>query len=75
MLEAYWIDHGHMTQGFFPVCWEWGRVPCNWENSAVLVQFGKNLKQNEHNKLRKFTLRLARYGFSFHTMYFSVSGH
>ena len=47
---------GALMPGFFPVSWEWGRVPCNWENSAVLVQFGENLKENELNKLRKFTL-------------------
>ena len=41
---------------FFSVCWEWGRVPCNWENSAVLVRFGKSSKEYKLDKLRKFTL-------------------
>ena len=30
------------VQGLYPVLWEWGRVPCNWENSVILVQFGKS---------------------------------
>ena len=41
---------------FFPLCWERGRVPCIWENSAVLVRFGKSSKEYELDKLRKFTL-------------------
>ena len=40
----------------FSFCWEWDRVSWNWENSALLVQFGKSLKENELDKLRKYTL-------------------
>ena len=46
-----------ISRVFFPVRWEWGRVPCNWENSAVFVQFGKRIKKYELYKLRKFTLK------------------
>ena len=41
---------------FFQSITKWGRVPCNGENSAVLVQFGKSSKEYELDKLRKFTL-------------------
>ena len=45
-----------MIQGFFPVRWEWGRVPCKWEISTDFVHFGKSSKEYELDKLRKFTL-------------------
>ena len=61
-----------MGQRFFSVCWEWDRVPCNWESSAVLFQFGNNLKEHELDKLRKFSLNkhfiqsFVNYYHSFH---------
>ena len=44
------------TAGFFPVRWEWDRVPFNREISAVFVHFVKSSKEHELDKLRKLAL-------------------
>ena len=33
------------SPGFFPVLWEWVRVPYDWENSGILADFGKSFKK------------------------------
>ena len=33
--KIIWSSADKPSQGFFPVRWEWGQVPCIWENSAI----------------------------------------